>query len=234
VEGRRISISPSRRHGDHRLHEAPPFGWGRRPRRLEMFVNIRKLDAEGNYVRISAMGAFKLGCVGTDQGVSSRARPQPLDRLQPRPGTPKGKKLKPGEIVPVDIEIWPHSRMWHKSEQLRVIVAGQAIRGNPSSPYLGSCSPRIRATTSSTQAAGTTRTSKFRSFRRSTRRGITCIGKGRMAQSKARHDAAVSREAPAALLLEGLLKPSNSYRQSTRRGITCIGKDHIAEKQGTA
>ena len=28
------------------------------------------------------------------------------------------EKLSPGEIVPVDIEIWPTSRIWHKGQQL--------------------------------------------------------------------------------------------------------------------
>ena len=38
------------------------------------------------------------------------------------------EKLKPGEIVPVDIEIWPISRIWHKGQKLRVQVAGRYIR----------------------------------------------------------------------------------------------------------
>jgi hypothetical protein len=33
---------------------------------------------------------------------------------QPVQAHRKEEKLKPGEIVPVDIEIWPHSRFWHK------------------------------------------------------------------------------------------------------------------------
>lgn len=38
------------------------------------------------------------------------------------------EKLKPGEIVPVDIEIVPHSKLWHKGQQIRVQVAGRYIR----------------------------------------------------------------------------------------------------------
>ena len=37
-------------------------------------------------------------------------------------------KLSPGEIVPVDIEIWPHSRFWHTGEALRIEVGGSFIR----------------------------------------------------------------------------------------------------------
>lgn len=33
--------------------------------------------------------------------------------------------LSPGEIVPVDIEFWPTSRIWHKGQTLRVNISGQ-------------------------------------------------------------------------------------------------------------
>ena len=36
--------------------------------------------------------------------------------------------LKPGEIVPVDIEIWPLSVLWHAGQQLRVVVSGRYLR----------------------------------------------------------------------------------------------------------
>jgi hypothetical protein len=36
--------------------------------------------------------------------------------------------LQQGEIVSVDIEIWPSSRIWHKGETLRVNVAPRLVR----------------------------------------------------------------------------------------------------------
>ena len=36
-------------------------------------------------------------------------------------------KLKDGEIVPVEIEIWPTSTLFDEGEKLRVIVAGHDI-----------------------------------------------------------------------------------------------------------
>ena len=39
-------------------------------------------------------------------------------------------KLRPGEIVPVDVEFVPCSRFWHKGQQIRVQVAGRYIREN--------------------------------------------------------------------------------------------------------
>jgi len=44
--------------------------------------------------------------------------PKLSTHFQPVQAHLKEEKLKPGEIVPVDIEIWPHSRIWHKGQQL--------------------------------------------------------------------------------------------------------------------
>lgn len=40
----------------------------------------------------------------------------------------KEEKLSPGEIVPVEVEIFPVSRIWHKGEKLQLRVAGHYIR----------------------------------------------------------------------------------------------------------
>ena len=37
-------------------------------------------------------------------------------------------ELKKGQIVPVDIEIWPISRIWHKGQKLRLQIAGRCTR----------------------------------------------------------------------------------------------------------
>jgi hypothetical protein len=44
-------------------------------------------------------------------------------------------ELNPGEIVPVDIEIWPSSRIWHRGEQLRVEVMGHYERADWFEPF---------------------------------------------------------------------------------------------------
>lgn len=35
--------------------------------------------------------------------------------------------LRPGEIVPVEMQIWPHGLFWRPGEQLRVIVADHSL-----------------------------------------------------------------------------------------------------------
>jgi predicted acyl esterase len=39
----------------------------------------------------------------------------------------RGLKLKPGEIVPVEIEIWPSSTLFERGEKLRLVVQGRDI-----------------------------------------------------------------------------------------------------------
>lgn len=36
--------------------------------------------------------------------------------------------LSPGEIVPVEIEFWPTSRIWHKGQTLRISISGQFFK----------------------------------------------------------------------------------------------------------
>jgi hypothetical protein len=40
-------------------------------------------------------------------------------------------KLKAGEIVPVEIEIWPSSTLFERGEKLRVVVQGSDINMYP-------------------------------------------------------------------------------------------------------
>ncbi|HJX04082.1 MAG TPA: CocE/NonD family hydrolase [Dehalococcoidia bacterium] len=94
---------------------------------MDMFINIRKLDGEGNWLPVHVMGEPYPGAKGLLR-VSHRELDEKLSTdFQPVQAHRKKDKLKPAEIVPVDIEIWPHSRFWHKGQQLRVIVSGHYI-----------------------------------------------------------------------------------------------------------
>jgi predicted acyl esterase len=92
---------------------------------MELFVNIRKLDEKGNYLSVTSMNAPHSGAWGLMKVSHRELDPNLSTDYQPVQSHRKEEKLKPGEIVPVDIEIWPHSRFWHKGQILRVIVAGQ-------------------------------------------------------------------------------------------------------------
>ena len=43
----------------------------------------------------------------------------------------KMEKLKPGEIVPIDIQIWPTGLKFKAGEKLRIVLAGYDYMGHP-------------------------------------------------------------------------------------------------------
>lgn len=95
---------------------------------MDMFVNIQKLDTKGEWLPVSVLGEPHPGTWGKMR-VSHRALDEEKStHFQPVQSHLKEEKLKPGEIVPVDIEIVPSSRFWHKGQSLRIQIAGHYIR----------------------------------------------------------------------------------------------------------
>jgi predicted acyl esterase len=95
---------------------------------MDLFIYIRKLDEQGNWVPVSVLGEPHPGGWGKMR-VSHRELDSKLSTdFQPVQAHRKEEKMKPGEIVPVDIEILPHCRIWHKGQQLELVVAGRYIR----------------------------------------------------------------------------------------------------------
>lgn len=95
---------------------------------MDLFVNIQKLDADGEWLPTWVLGEPHPGTWGKMR-VSRRELDEKLSTdFQPVQAHQKDEKLHPGEIVPVDIEIVPISRIWHKGQQLRIQIAGRYIR----------------------------------------------------------------------------------------------------------
>lgn len=95
---------------------------------MDMFVNIQKLDEEGNWLPSYILGEPHPGTWGKMR-VSHRALDTKLStKFEPVQSHLTEEKLSKGEIVPVDIAIVPSSKIWHKGQQLRVQVAGRYIR----------------------------------------------------------------------------------------------------------
>ncbi len=90
---------------------------------MDLFIWIKKLGQDGQYVPVSCMdqpyrgawGYMRVSARELDDGLSTDFQPVQAHR--------RTLKLAPGEIVPVDVEIWPHSRFWHSGETLRVEIA---------------------------------------------------------------------------------------------------------------
>ena len=102
---------------------------------MDLFIAIRKLDQGGNWLPVHVLGEPHPGAWGKMR-VSRRELDEKLStHFQPIQAHRRDQKLNPGEIVPVDIEIWPHSRIWHKGQQMQILVSGHYIREGWFEPF---------------------------------------------------------------------------------------------------
>jgi predicted acyl esterase len=100
---------------------------------MDLFVAIEKIDRAGYIVPFPFFGNH-------DDGPAAlgwlRVSHRELDEEKSTPYQPFHKhqrelKLKAGEIVPVEIEIWPSSTLFERGEKLRVIIQGSDIYSYP-------------------------------------------------------------------------------------------------------
>lgn len=93
---------------------------------MDLFVYVSKLDEQGNHLPALVLGFPSPGARGL-----LRVSHRELDKARSTPSEPflthrREQFLKPKEIVPVEIGIWPVGMLWHKGQQLRVVVQGYA------------------------------------------------------------------------------------------------------------
>jgi predicted acyl esterase len=101
---------------------------------LDLFVALEKVDRSGYLVLLPYFGNHHDGPIALGW---LRASHRELDEEKSTPYQPvhthaREVKLQPGEIVPVDIEIWPTSILFESGEKLRVVVQGSDIYFYPS------------------------------------------------------------------------------------------------------
>lgn len=95
---------------------------------MDLFISVQKLGTKGQELPVTLFGEPHPGVWGKMR-VSRRRLDEKLSTdYNPVQAHTRDEKLTPGEIVPVDIEIVPTSRFWHKGQQLRVQIAGRYIR----------------------------------------------------------------------------------------------------------
>ena len=100
---------------------------------MDLFVGLQKRDRDGTFVPFSFLNALEDGPVALGW---LRVSHRELDTSRSRPEQPwhshrREQLLKPGEVVPVDIEIWPSGTRFHAGEQLRLIIQGSDIQQYP-------------------------------------------------------------------------------------------------------
>ena len=94
----------------------------------DLFINVQKLSTTGEWLPVTVVGEPHPGAWGKLR-VSRRRLDEKLSTdYCPVQAHTVDEKVEPGQIVPVDIEINPTSRIWHKGQKLRVQISGRYIR----------------------------------------------------------------------------------------------------------
>jgi putative CocE/NonD family hydrolase len=94
---------------------------------MDLFASVQKFDAAGALVNFYYITRFKFGHAAHGW---LRVSHRELDVAKSKPYQPhhphqREELLAPGEIVPVEIEIWPSSTLFRAGEQMRVVVMGK-------------------------------------------------------------------------------------------------------------
>lgn len=100
---------------------------------MDLFVGLQKLDAFGTVMPFSFLNALEDGPVALgwlrvshrelDGERSTAHQPWHTHRAE--------QPLKAGEIVPVEIEIWPSGTRFEKGEQLQLVIQGSDVQQYP-------------------------------------------------------------------------------------------------------
>ena len=105
------------------------------PDDMGMFIAVNKLDRDGKSVPFNGTVGLRTDMVTRGWCRVSRRELDPVESTEWHPvqsGTSE-QKLKVGEIVPVDIELYPSSTFFSAGESLQLIMAAEEIISSP--PY---------------------------------------------------------------------------------------------------
>jgi predicted acyl esterase len=96
---------------------------------IDLFVALQKLDREGQVVGFTFYGFYENGPVALGW---LRASHRGLDRARSTPAQPvhlhtREELLSPGEVVELEVELWPFSVRFESGESLRLVIAGADI-----------------------------------------------------------------------------------------------------------
>jgi predicted acyl esterase len=100
---------------------------------MDIFVAVQKLDRAGAVVPFAYYAQFEDGPValGWLRASHRELDPQRSREHQPVLAHRRELKVKPGEIVPLDVEIWPSGTCFAGGEKLRLMIQGSDIYDYP-------------------------------------------------------------------------------------------------------
>lgn len=100
---------------------------------MDIFVAVQKLDRDGNVVPFAYYAQFEDGPVALGWLRVSHRELDPDKSLPYLPVLAHRRELRltAGEVVPVDIEIWPSGTHFDAGEGMRLVIAGKDIYDYP-------------------------------------------------------------------------------------------------------
>jgi uncharacterized protein len=100
---------------------------------MDVFVGLHKFDKAGNFVPFAYYAQFDDGPVALGWLRASHRELDPVKSTEWQPVHPhtREQKIKPSDIVPLDIEIWPSGTLFEAGETLRLIVQGGDLNRYP-------------------------------------------------------------------------------------------------------
>jgi uncharacterized protein len=93
---------------------------------LDLFVVLRKLDSNGNEVFFSGYNGYEHDGVAKGWLRASHREPDPSRStpLRPWQSHTRIQKVHSGEIVPLEIEIWPSATLFEPGSSLQLTIHG--------------------------------------------------------------------------------------------------------------
>jgi putative CocE/NonD family hydrolase len=100
---------------------------------LDVFVGLQKLDQHGEVVPFPYYAQFEDGPMALGWLRASHREPDPSRSCEYQPVLKHRRlqKIEPGEVVALDVEIWPSSTRFEAGEGLRLRVQGSDINKYP-------------------------------------------------------------------------------------------------------
>jgi len=104
---------------------------------MDIFAFARKIDRNGQEQQTQVVtgrghpgpnGRLRVSVRATDPALSTPLEPHlPFNHVE---------KLRPGEIVPVEIGFWPYSARWRAGETLELVITGTDLAARPEFPQI--------------------------------------------------------------------------------------------------
>ena len=94
---------------------------------MDLFLWVKKLGQDGEYIPLYCLDEAYRGAWGYFRCSHRELDPKYSSDFQPVQAHRKEEPMEQGKIYAVDIEFYPHSRIWHKGESIRLEIQGRFI-----------------------------------------------------------------------------------------------------------